>query len=53
MKCMSVTLDQQDALRKFYHRELRLEVSDTGCSHELCLGPPVEKITDFLCMHHS
>lgn len=45
MRCMSVNLDLQDELRKFYHHELRLEVSDTGYSHELCPGPPVEKIT--------
>jgi hypothetical protein len=50
---MSVTLDQQGGLRKFYRRELQLEVSDTEYSHELCLGPPVEKITDFLCIHDS
>jgi hypothetical protein len=41
MRCMSATLDQRDGLRKFYHHELRLEVSDTGYSHELCLDPPV------------
>jgi hypothetical protein len=43
MRCTSVTLDQRDGPRKFYHRGLRLEVSDTGYSHELCLGPPFFK----------
>jgi hypothetical protein len=46
MRYMSVILDQQDELRKYYHHELRLEVSDTGYSHGLYLGPPVGKITN-------
>jgi hypothetical protein len=54
MQCMSVTLDQQDELRKYYHRGLRLEVSDTGYSHGLHLGPPVGKIyKDLLCILDS
>jgi hypothetical protein len=38
---MNATQDQQDELRKYYHHGLRLEVSDTGYSRGLYLGPPV------------
>jgi len=50
---MSVTLDQRDGPRKFYHHGLRLAVSDTGYSHELCLGPPVSKKKNYRLALHA
>jgi hypothetical protein len=48
---MSVILDQQDELQNYYHHELQLEVSDTGYSRGLYLGPPVGKIIKTYCMY--